>query len=324
MKKTVLSVMTTIILLSPSVTFAQGFDFVNVKLNPKTPGTNQDVTVSLDSFATDLDSSAIVWYVNKVPMKQGVGVKSIMVHTGEFGETQIVEAVIVTNLGKRIEKVINVSPSEIDFLWEAQTYTPPFYKGKAMPTYNSIVKVTAIPRYNQAASDPMKFFYSWKYNNTLTVGQGLGKNSALIQMGFPNSPVPVNVDVSLPNTDWTGQHYANVSGAEAKVLFYEQAPLLGINFNKALTQTTQGTGNQFTVKAVPYFFSTSDVDDGMLVYTWRANRANIVPGLDPTVITLTKIGQGDEKFNTSLKIQTPRHVLQEGSALTTIDLPADQ
>ena len=238
----------------PCLSFA-ALDLVNAKTSPKTPGENQDVTITLDSFSTDLNSSEIIWYLDKSPIKQGIGEKSVMIHTGELGKSQRLTAVILTNLGGRIEKNITITPAEIDFLWEAQTYTPPFYKGKALPTFKSLVKVTAIPRYGRTMSDPKTFMYDWKYNRTLSVGQGLGKNSVLIRMGFADTPMPVSVDVSLQDGSWTGNRSDDIRGGEAQVRFYEQAPLLGINFNKEVKESSASDGNQFTLKAVPYFFS---------------------------------------------------------------------
>lgn len=321
MQKKIFTLFILLAFTLPAVSFAAGFDFINVKLDPKTPGENTDVTVSIESFAVNLDASEIIWYVDKDPIKQGVGVKSLQVHTGNFGQTLHVKAVILSNLGKRVEKEIAIVPSEIDLLWEAKTYTPPFYKGKALPTYKSLVKVTAIPRYGKSMSDPKDFMYSWKYNKTLSVGQGLGKNSALIQMGYPGTPVPVSVDITLPAADWVGgQKTTSINGGEALVRFYEQAPLLGINFHRSLLSGGVSDGNQYTIKAVPYFFSTEDIVDHQLVYTWRVNNSNVVTDIDPTVLRITKQGTGLEQFDVHLRIQTPRHLLQEGSADAVISL----
>lgn len=315
-------------LLFPSFSFAVGLDLINAKTNPKTPGENQDVTVTLDSFTTDLNSSEIIWYLDKDPIKQGVGEKSIVVRTGEFGKTLNLSVVIISNYGIKKEKSISITPAEIDTLWEAQTYTPPFYKGKALPTFKSLIKVTAIPRYGKASSDPRMFNYTWKYNRTLTVGQGLGRNSALVKMGYADTPLPVSVDVSLPGTDWSGQRSDNIIGTEAKVRFYEQAPLLGINFNRQLPKKITGQGNQFTIKAVPYYFSNEDFGNESIMYTWRVNNVTAVPGLDPTILTLSKVGTDDEQrnaqdFTAALKIQTISHILQEGEARTTVTLPEE-
>ena len=315
-------------IIFPLTSFAAGLDFINVKMNPKTPGEDQDVTVSLESFTTDLNSSEIIWYLDKNPIKQGVGEKSVTVRTGEFGQTLNLNVVVISNHGVKKEKNITIAPAEIDTLWEAQTYTPPFYKGKALPTFKSLVKVTAIPRYAKAASDPRMFNYTWKYNRTLTVGQGLGRNTAMVKMGYADTPLSVSVDVTLPGTDWSGQRSDTINGTEALVRFYEQAPLLGINFNKQLAKQTTGEGNQFTIKAVPYFFSNEDFGDGSMIYTWRVNNKNAVPGLDPSVLTISKIGTDEEQqhaqdFNASLRVQTISHLLQEGQTVAAITLPEE-
>ncbi len=315
-------------ILFPASSFAIGIDLINVRMNPKVPGENQEVTVSLDSFSTDLNSSEIIWYEDGVAIKQGIGEKSVMVSTGEFGKTINLTAVILGNLGTRVEKKVVITPAEIDVLWEAQTYTPPFYKGKALPTYKSLVKVTAIPRYGKADSDPKSFMYNWKYNRTLGVGQGLGKSTVLIKMGYADTAVPVSVEVSLPGGSWSGQRMDNISGGEAVLRFYEQAPLLGINFNKQVSAKTLGSGNQFTIKAVPYFFSTEDIASDVLIYTWRVNNREAIPGLDPTILTVSKIGSDEEQlkeqeFTASLKVQTPKHVLQQGVNQATITLPPE-
>jgi hypothetical protein len=254
-----------------------------------------------------------------------VGERSVIVHTGDFGTSVNIDVVIISDLGKKIEKKITIVPAEIDFLWEARTYTPPFYKGKALPTYKSLVKVTAIPRYGQYSSDPKDFTYDWKYNRTLSVGGGLGRNSATVQMGYANTQVPVSVDIGLPNTpDWKGVYSGSIRGVDAAVRFYEQAPLLGTNFRSIVSGGANGEGNQYTLKAVPYFFSSEDLATNALVYTWTVNGRNSVPGLDPTVLTVTKAGEGEEKFDVSLKIQTPKHLLQEGQTRAVITLPADE
>jgi hypothetical protein len=147
-------------------------------------------------------------------------------------------------------------------------------------------------------------------------------------MGFADTPIDVSVDVSFPGSDWAGRRDDTIVGGEARVRFYEQAPLLGINFNKELGPDTKGSGNQFTVKAVPYFFSTEDITDDALIYTWKVNNRDVLPGLDPTILTLSKAGSDEEQlkeqqFTASLRIQTPRHLLQEGSDMTLVTLPEE-
>ena len=311
---------------TPLSVFAAGLDLINITTNPKTPGPNEDVTISMNSYAVDLNTATIIWFVNKSPSKQGVAEKTLTVHTGDLGTKTVVDITILGNTGK-ISKQIVIAPAEVDVLWEAQTYTPPFYKGKALPSYKSLVRVTAIPRFNALTSDPSQYYYSWKYNKIQGAGEGLGKNSIVLPMGWADSKIPVAVTVNLPGTEWNGYKLTNIPGHEAKVVLYEQAPLLGIQFDHAL-MTNQaaksGAGNTFNVHAVPYYFSTDNLQNGELLYTWNVNRSNIVAGLDPLNITVTKQGKGEESFALSLRVQNPKRILQEGRARTTIVLPEEK
>lgn len=311
----------------PTISFAANDvldTLISTRLSPKVPGANEDVTISINSYTMDIDGSNIIWYVNKDAFKNGVGLRTVTIHTGDFGERSVVDIVIMTPTGRKINKQIVVAPAEVDVLWEAQTYTPPFYKGKALPTYKSLVKVTAIPRFNSLTSDPSQYYYNWTYLRTLGVGKGLGKSSALVPMGFANTPIPVNVEVSLPTTDWVGSKLTTITATNPKLMFYEQAPLLGTQFNSGLPQKINGEGNQFIVRAVPYFFSTDDYDNGNLMYTWTVSSAQRVPGTDPTTLTLKKSGTALQTFPVMLRIQNQKRVLQQGSAVSTITLPLEQ
>lgn len=305
-------------LIFPVSAFAAASDLVSVKTVPATPGPHQSVTISIDSFAVNINSASIVWYVNKEPRKEGIAEKSFTFNLGDFGTVSTVDILILTADGTQVKKQVILAPAEIDILWEAQTYTPPFYKGKALPSYKSLLRVSAIPRYNSPSSNPSEYHYKWIYNRIENVGEGLAKNSVVIPSGWADASVPVVLDVKLPGTTWSGSASTNIEGAEAKVVLYENAPLLGVQFGRALKGSNPSTGNEFTVRAVPYFFSTDNYMNNELVYTWKISGSNIVPGLDPTNLLLTKRGRGAETYPVSLRIQSPKRILQEGAAGATI------
>ena len=314
-------------LFTPLPVFAGVFDLVIISTNPKTPGPNQDVTISINSYAIDLNTATIIWFVDKVATKQGIAEKTLTIHTGELGTKSTVDITILANTGK-VNKQIVIAPAEVDILWEAQTFTPPFYKGKALPSYKSLVRVTAIPRFNELTSDPSKYYYKWTYKRTQGVGEALGKNSVVIPTGWADSKVPIAVEVSLPGTDWKGYNLTNIPGHEAEVVLYERAPLLGIQFNHALTPSNLeakiALGNTFNIHAVPYYFSTDNYKNGELIYTWSVNRANVVTGLDPTNITLSKQTKDAESFAVALRVQNPKRILQAGGAQANVLLPKEQ
>lgn len=320
----------SIFLLLPSSALGAGFNVINVITDPKLPGANEEVTIRLESYTTNLGASAIRWFVNKTDHSQGLALTEIKVRTGDFGVRTVVDVVIVTDQGERIDKQLVVAPAEVDVLWEALTYTPPFYKGKALPSFKSMVRVTAIPRFNSLTSDPKKYKYRWTYNRVSGLGEAVGKNSVLVPMGYDDVSMPVDVFVTLPGTDWSGSKYLSIPGSPAKVVLYEQAPLLGINFNSAWTSTPIETAeSEFVAYAVPFFFSLDDIVNNRIVYRWEVNRVYTAPGLDARYLTIANPIQKDEDgvsvsnakpstMTVSFSAQNPVRILQEGRAQSTL------
>lgn len=308
----------------PGTLFAANFDLIKFTTTPKTPGVNESVLVRMESYAVSLSSANITWFVNKEPVKNGIAETALTVQTGDFGKKTVIDVVITTSEGLLINKQYVIAPAEVDVLWEAQTYTPPFYKGKALPSYKSMVRVSAIPRFNAASSNPSDYFYKWTYNRTMGAGESLGGNSILIPVGYVGSPVPVNVETSLPGTDWKGAKYITIPVSETKVVLYEQAPLLGTLFHHALKSPAETNGTEFTVHAAPYFFSLDDMTKGNIIYQWIVDRQVRPTGSDPLNYTLVKAGKDIESRAASFSAQNTKRILQESGEQGSISFTSQK
>lgn len=322
--KTTLISICILSLITPMITFAAGLDLVTLSTDPKTPGPNQEVTVNIKSFAVNLNTAEIIWYVNKEAVKQGVADKSVVVLTGEFGTQVVVDVTIIPQFGDVLQKQIIIEPSEVDLLWEADTYTPPFYKGKALPTFKSSIKTTAMPRKNSFSSNPAQFYYKWTYNIIQNLGEALGMSSVTFPAGWPGSSVSISVDVNTLDKGWNGSQNIRIPSYDPKIVLYEQAPLMGTMFDKAIDSSYPFSGNTVAVRAVPYFVSTDNYHNNDLVYTWRVNNQQIPNNYEPTNIQLTKSGKDAETFGVSLQIQNPKRILQEGTINSRITLPKEE
>jgi len=310
------------ILLFPCITFA-ALDLVTFSTNPQNPPPNQTVTVSIQSYAINLNSARITWYVDKEVVKDGIAEKSIRTNTKEFGQTTVIDVVLVDATGVRTDKKFLLRPIEIDLLWEADTYTPPFYKGKALPTYKSNVKATAMARIRSLSDNPTSFYYTWTINRIQGLGEGLGKTSAIIPMKYAGSPVPTEVRVREVSEQKDGggtwSVVQNILATNPLLAFYEQAPLLGTIFERALSGSAGTKGTGFRIRAVPYFFSNDDMANGNLVYTWKKDGASVAPALDPTSIQLGKTGTAAQSSAVSLSVQNRKRILQQASAQITVN-----
>src|SRR5690606_39124133 len=99
--------------------------------------------------------------------------------TGNSGDVTDITAVIEIE-GQVFRKELRFAPSQIDLLWEAtDAYTPPFYKGKALPIQQSELRVTAIPEtFLIEPTDAPNLVYYWDRNYSRDVAKsGFGKQS---------------------------------------------------------------------------------------------------------------------------------------------------
>ncbi len=116
-----------------------------VEMTPSNPGPNQSVSVSLNSFVFSIDSARISWILNGASKKSGRGEKNFTFETGGMGSQTTLRIVVETADGYVAEKTIRIKPGEVDLIWETESYVPPFYKGKALFSYQNKINFIAIP-----------------------------------------------------------------------------------------------------------------------------------------------------------------------------------
>jgi len=280
-KKTILQIMIAVILIS-SASFAHAqlsSGLLNVSMRPAEPAAGQEVVVSLESFTYDLRTAQITWILNEKIVRQGTGAQTFVFETGKLGTASSVRVIVVTNDGQRITRSFTVRPADVDLVWEAVTYTPPFYKGKALATSKSKIKITAIPHFVLASGrriNPDDLIYTWqKDRRVLGSLSGTGKQSIIIDGPrlFESARIAVHVS-SLSNT-YNARDEMVIKSIDPKILFYEKHPTEGVKYEQAIGQTFTLTQEEITVRAEPYFFSGEDLSASRVIFSWTLNGSPI-------------------------------------------------
>jgi len=176
-------------------------------------------------------------------------------------------------------------------LWQANdSYVPPFYKGKAMPSPNSSVKVVALPQIKNGSSlvDPKNMTYSWKLDSTNDQNSsGYGKNSFSYVSDYLDNSNNVNVAASTTDQKYSTEGSLDVSTTSPKIQFYKNDPTLGTLWEQALSAGHQIVGNE-VVQAAPYFISPKDIRIPFLTFSWYINNEQIaVPSHSKNLFPLT-------------------------------------
>ena len=102
-----------------------------------------------------------------------------------------------------------------------------------------------------------------------------------------------------------------IPAAEPFTVFYEQDPLRGMRFERALGCTYALRNEEVTIVAEPFYFSVDRRASPSLTYAWRLDGSSLQnPGLDESSLTLRQITAGEGEASLSLSIQNVAQILQ--------------
>ena len=261
-------IISIIFFLVPQITLA---GIIEVDLKPTIPGPHEEVTASLVGFTVDLDKSTMVWYIDGEPQNthtNGVGKRSVDFVTKGIGESTKIDIAILTLSGTKLDKQLIVIPIEVDVIWEANTYTPPFYQGRALPSNYSDITLMAIP--NISNMDKMDFVYTWTEDrfNMIKSASGFKKNS--MQTQAAESPLRKYIDIEINSID-TGikaKQRVTIPTIDPEVIFYASSPLTGTNYTQAIGNSYTLRNSEILVRAEPFYLSQEAFNKKHVKYEW--------------------------------------------------------
>lgn len=319
-----LSVIVILTAFSPLLSLAQdlpdlpGGNFLNMTMSPENPEPGQLVKIALTSYSYDLDRSKITWYVDGQAKKTEMGLKEFNTSAGKNGQKTIVKAVVETPQDGTKEIEAYFIPSLVDLIFESLSYTPPFYKGKALNPNQGVVLVVAMPELVKSTGEKIpaqNVIYSWKKDGTVQGSvSGLGKNTFMLVGSVPIRDVVVEVTASSLDGNTYASKQINITNVAPKILFYEDSPIYGLMFNKAINGTVRMLADEFKVRAFPLFMSVGYAQSPDLNYKWNINnRLSENLDIDKTAMIFRQESKGAGTANIDLKIENTNRIFQFGN-----------
>ena len=254
-----------------------------------------------------MDTAHITWNKDGLTQKVGVGEMTYTTILGASGERTFIQAVITLG-GDTITKNISYTPGTVDLVWQAvDSYTPPFYKGKALPSYESQIKITAITdaKFSQDTT------YNWErdFKNKPDVS-GFQKDTFYVTGSILETSHNIGVTVRESQRSTAASNHIQIPLHDPMVKIYPAHNQV-VPFFSTTKPVLLGRGEVLSFAAIPYYFSTTNPET--LSYTWRVNgnnipnaeRLNNILTLDSTVFTRT------DSVDVSLSIDNPNTSLQE-------------
>jgi len=278
---------------------------VEFVVSPETPGPGERVTIEAQGVGGFLGDARIVWQENGKTTLSGVGERSFTFTVGGVG-TQTRIAVTIDSTQGNFVKEFTFSPGTINLLWEADTSVPPLYRGKALYSGGSKIKVVALPRIISrgvhVSTNSLSF--KWSVGGEPVVNQsGLGRSVFSYYGNQLNQNETIEVEVFLAGS-LVGRAVLVVPKTEPTLQLYVKDPLRGVLFDQALPSTMSLIGQEVTLLAQPYFFANESITNNTLAYVWTLDgKAVSGPETAKGVLTLRPSGSGVGQSRLSVQLQ---------------------
>lgn len=289
------------LILLPVLAFAQSDSEITISTSPNVPEPGQRVVLKLESFAINLTDSNIKWFAKNQVIKEGEGATSISFIAPE--ESVNIAVQVLTPEGDELAKSIIISASSVDLLWEApDTYSPPFYKGKALPGPESLVKFVAVPsatkELGQSGTKGVDFM--WQRNDVnMGSNSGKGKDSYTILLDSLKNSESLNVA-----TNYAGK----VASAETVIKPFDLGvsiyPLSsgGEPFITRALRSGDIVNREASFFAAPYSAHPKYLDSKNIKFSWMIGQDVVKPTSRPFLITLVPSDGDAQKLEISYEI----------------------
>lgn len=244
-----------------------------INVAPENPAPFENTTITLNSYASNLDSVLITWYVNGKTSLSGIGKKTFTTKAPDAGKETSIKVSVYLPEGN-IETNIVLRPSVMVLLWQADdSHVPPFYKGKALATPESRIKVVAMPEIRDGKNivSPQNMTYSWKNNYENNVdGSGYGKNYFTFSNDYLDDSSTISVTAQTVDQKYSSSANISINNTNPEIIFYKKDSVLGTIWEKDVEDGHQITDTE-VIQAEPYFISPKQVTHPFLVWNWYIN-----------------------------------------------------
>ncbi len=292
---------------------------ISIEVTPEVPRPGERVEISVSAYGgIDVNSSVIDWIVDGKSTLRGVGKKAFSFYPAGNGKFTTVQLRVKPQYGLEVVRNFKFNPSEVDILWQADTYTPPFYKGKALYTAQADVQFVAMPnitRKNGAKIQPQSTVYKWELDyNPDAANSGYGVNYYNFSGSILGKPTNVRVTAYDPlDKSSTGVGSVDIENIQPILLLYEVHPTFGTLFNTAATGAFNFNQDDIQLGAYPYFYSTANKKS--VEYKWSINNNEVKNiSVNQDFLVLQKLKQEVGQSTVAVSASNGDKVLQQARA----------
>ncbi|HTH93566.1 MAG TPA: hypothetical protein VL576_03760 [Candidatus Paceibacterota bacterium] len=268
---------------------------------PINPVPLKNVQIRLQSYGFDLSQASISWTSNGVPISSGIGDTTITVVAPADGKIATITATASSTDFAATYATLLLRPASVDLLWEgADSYVPPFYKGRALPSVNGVIRVVAIP----AISAPRGITYTWSENGSVDQNaSGYEKTGFLFHNDTLSNTEDISVDASSSLFD--GSNEITIVPGSPKVVGYLNTDSY-IDYANGSSSILNTTDSGAIIHFEPYFFSVPNNISNDLTFSYTdSGGSNLVTGNSQNELRLSHPTDGSQsQFNVGINTVT--------------------
>lgn len=285
-----------------------------ILLSPAYPNPYENVTATLDDYAVDASGAVVTWKIGGVVQKSFQNQRSITFTVGAPGVQVPIEATLTPNSGPRLFVKNIINPAYLDVVVEPQTRVPPFYRGRALPSFGSSVNLTAVV--NAGKMNNENLVYTWTVNNSVLFGGSVrGQNQVSVSM--PRGEVFISVTVERVGGGVVASQTIILFNSQPFLAFYGINTLYGLQ-TRPVGDTLALIGNSTNVRAEPYYLDLRTYNRPNIL-EWSLG-GQITPGTaaNPYEITLVRQG-GSAPTTVGFHVRNTTEVLQGAQSSFTVE-----
>ncbi len=332
-KKVVLALILTMSFLLPIFSFAQQtnnedtltkdsissleseLSQASVELDVSSGGKiGQTVKISAYTINISNEKSDFLWYIDDVFNQAASGKAKNEIFFTTTKENHVVRLVIEENNKKITENSVLVNSYNIAMTWYADTYTPPDYPGKAMPSRESKVVVTAIPDIKGYNSDEL--LYTWYIDAESRLRSVLGEQEFEFIVTKNLDSISVLVEVSNLSGSIVVSKAILIPIVRPSVIIYHKNSEREIE--TAINKIFISPGNSIKLIAKAFNFQANKISDFNYLWSFIGKK---ISGLktNPNILTLT-IPENSLFGESDLKIKVTNRKFFKEIAASTVNI----
>lgn len=281
----------------PLVSAAQSLDIAEmggggepftVSVRPQYPAPFGTATVSFLPGSVNLANATVSVSADGKKLWSG-SVRPVAVPLGRAGRVTTVN-VTISSAGATYNRTVSIRPQDVVLVAEPISSVPPLYPGGAPVAPDGKVRIVAVANLVNGSGtslDPSTLAYVWTVGGVrMANSSGIGKSAVMVASPLPYRATDIAVAVMSQDGILAGGAELSLMAAEPFVRIYENDPLLGIRYERALSGTYGIKGAESAFYAAPFGLPTTS---GAPLLAWFIDGERAQEG---NTITLRPSGKG--------------------------------